>query len=65
MDMELAAYGSRLSGLGGSLEWDPGATAWLVARVDFAGGDYPIEGAKQVGNSRTGLQGRGGKGAGF
>lgn len=58
--MELVSYGSRLSGLGGSLEWDPGATAWLVARVDFAGGDYPIEGAKQVGcNRRTRGQRRG------
>ncbi|KAG2448912.1 hypothetical protein HYH02_006260 [Chlamydomonas schloesseri] len=49
MEMELRSrYGSRLEAAGGFLRATPDALAWLVDRVDFAGGSYPIEGAKQV-----------------
>lgn len=30
------------------LGWGPEVLAWLAGRVDFAGGAYPLEGAKQV-----------------
>ncbi|KAG2432813.1 hypothetical protein HXX76_008547 [Chlamydomonas incerta] len=49
MEMELRSrYGSRLEAAGGFLRPEPAALTWLVDRVDFAGGSYPIEGAKQV-----------------
>ncbi|KAG2485546.1 hypothetical protein HYH03_015714 [Edaphochlamys debaryana] len=41
-------YAPRLGALGAALSPEPEAVEWLVDRVDFAGGSYPIEGAKQV-----------------
>ena len=59
MEMELRSrYGSRLEAAGGFLRPHPAALVWLVDRVDFAGGSYPIEGAKQVRRGRSGLWAR-------